>query len=60
MALWKKKAAVIDLTEATGARCPSCGAAGSADYVDLVLHRTSYTCRPCGRLWEVVAEHAPA
>ena len=61
MALWKKKGAVIDLTgAAAAARCPSCGGEGSADYVDLVLQKTSYTCRRCAVLWDSApstAEH---
>ena len=58
MALWRKKAVVLDLTETPGCRCPSCGGMGSADYVDLVLQKTSYTCRRCAVLWELTA--APA
>jgi hypothetical protein len=53
MQLFKRKTAVLDLAAAEHMSvCPSCGAPGSTDYVDLVLQKALHTCGRCARLWE--------
>jgi len=54
MAIFKRTAdrRFIDLRDPTVARCPSCNGPSSTDYVDLVLQKSTHTCRRCSRLWE--------
>jgi Zn finger protein HypA/HybF involved in hydrogenase expression len=63
MAIFRRKGAVagavVDLRTPTDVTtCPTCGAPGSTDYVDLVLQKALHTCRRCARLWESPAHHA--
>src|SRR5690242_402019 len=41
---------------ATAERCPNCNRFGRVDMVDLVGHRTHYTCDGCGAMWNVYDE----
>ena len=52
MAMFKRKASTIDLTDHGTTPCPRCGGASSTDYVDLVKRLAVHTCRRCTRLFE--------
>jgi hypothetical protein len=56
---------VADLAESSGydveqrsVACPNCGRPGHVDMVDLVGHRTHFSCATCGAMWHVLDEES--